>query len=280
MSVPAYLFALSSMFLWAILAWLGLVLSKVPPFLLVGLSLMIGSVPALFRIRKWRVPIQTLALGVYGLFAYHFCLFTALRWAPPLEANLLNYLWPLLMILLSPIFLKGYRLHRYHILGALLGFGGAVLILSAGRGLAFSAEYRWGYLLALAAAFIWSSYSVLCKRIPPFPTAAIGLFCLVSGILSLGCHFLLEDRYHLTAAEWPWLLLLGLGPMGAAFFLWDAALKAGDPRIIGALSYLMPLLSTTVLLLSGRAQFSLQTLGAMILIFSGAVFGSLKRRRF
>jgi hypothetical protein len=46
---------------------------------------------------------------------------------------------------------------------------------------------------------------------------------------------------------------MGLGPLGAAFFLWDMALKRGDARQIGILSYLTPLGSTALLLLvSGR----------------------------
>ena len=97
--------ALGAIFLWATLAPLGVALSHVPPFLLTGLALLVGSLVALplsgFRLSGWRVSLSTLALGVYGLFGFHFLLFIALRHAPPVQANLVNYLWPLLMVVLG-----------------------------------------------------------------------------------------------------------------------------------------------------------------------------------
>ena len=84
--MSANLLALGAVALWGSLAALGVALSHVPPFLLTGLSLLIGSLIALplsrFDWRRWRVPPATLALGVYGLFCYHFLLFIALRHAP------------------------------------------------------------------------------------------------------------------------------------------------------------------------------------------------------
>ena len=94
----ANLYALGAIALWATLASLGVSLRHVPPFLLTGLALVIGSVPAWPLMRQWKVPGTTLALGIYGLFGFHFLLFIALRHAPPVEANLVNYLWPLLIV--------------------------------------------------------------------------------------------------------------------------------------------------------------------------------------
>jgi drug/metabolite transporter (DMT)-like permease len=107
LGVSATLLALGAIALWATLASLGVALAHVPPFLLTGLALVIGSVPAWPLARQWRVPASTLALGVYGLFGFHFLLFIALRNAPPVEANLVNYLWPLLIVVLAPLFLPG-----------------------------------------------------------------------------------------------------------------------------------------------------------------------------
>ncbi|MGI9134252.1 MAG: DMT family transporter [Rhodoferax sp.] len=260
--MKANLYALGAIALWASLATLGMSLSHVPPFLLTGVALLVGSflsVPlARFDLDHWRVPGSTLLLGVYGLFGYHFLLFMALQHAPPVEANLVNYLWPLLMVVLAPVLLRAMRLRAAHVLAALLGFAGAaVTILGAqgtASGAAAAANTAWGYAAALAAALVWSSYSLLCQRVQPFPTAAIGLFGLVSGLLSLLCHWALEPSIALDSHDWLLLVALGLGPLGAAFFLWDKALKLGDARQIGILSYLTPLASTSLLLLfSGRA---------------------------
>jgi drug/metabolite transporter (DMT)-like permease len=220
---------------------------------------------------QWRIPARTLALGIYGLFAYHFLLFIALRYAPPVEANLVNYLWPLFIVVLAPVVLPGVALRVPHVLAALLGFGGAALAIAGGREL--SGTLAWGYLPALAAAFIWATYSLLTKRVAAFATTAIGLFGLVSGALSLLCHALLEPSTTLTPQDWMLLAVLGLGPLGGAFFMWDKALKLGDARHIGILSYITPLASTALLMLVSGRSFSWSIGAATALIICAAIMG-------
>jgi drug/metabolite transporter (DMT)-like permease len=280
--MPANLYALGAIALWALFASLGVSLKHVPPFLLTGVALLIGSALALpFVLRdrtQWKIPVATLALGVYGLFGFHFLIFIALRHAPAVEANLVNYLWPLFMVVLAPLFLRGVQLRTVHVAAALLGFAGAAIaILGASNGAA-TGGWSWGYVPALGSAFIWASYSLLTKRVPAFPTAAIGLFGLVSGVLSLLCHWALEPAATLSAQDALLLAVMGLGPLGAAFFLWDKALKLGDARQIGILSYLTPLGSTALLMLvSGRAlSWSIGLAAAMII--GAAVLGTRARQ--
>ncbi len=265
--------ALGAIVLWASLATLGVRLSHLPPFWLTGVALLLGSVIALplslWNPRQWRVPLSTLLLGVYGLFGFHFLLFIALRHAPPVQANLVNYLWPLGMVVMAPLFLPGLKLSTRQLLAALMGFAGAALAITGGR--ALDGGLAWGYLPALASAFVWASYSLLTQRVPPFPTAAIGLFAWVSGLLSLACHAWLEPTVSLSAQDGLWLLCMGLGPLGAAFFLWDAALKRGDPRQIGLLSFLTPLLST-VLLLWSRGESPNASIGLATALIVGAAW--------
>lgn len=272
--IPPTALALATISLWSFLAYLGVRLAHLPPFLLVGIALTIAGMASASRARSWRVPASTFAVGVAGIFGYHFLLFSALRSAPAVEANLINYLWPLLLVLLSPLYLPGYRLHRHHVLGALIGFAGAALVVTGGR-VQLDLANLPGYVYAAAAAVTWASYSLLTKRLPPFPTGAVGGFCLTAGLLSLGLHLLLEPRTMPAGTDWIFLVLLGVGPMGAAFFLWDAALKAGDPRIIGALAYLTPLLSTMVLVIIGGGVLTWSSGVAMVLIVAGASIGAL-----
>jgi drug/metabolite transporter (DMT)-like permease len=278
--VSANLFALGAIVLWASLAALGVALTHVPPFLLTGLSLLIGSLLALplsrFDWRRWRVPPATLALGVYGLFGFHFLLFIALRHAPPVQANLVNYLWPLGIVVMAPWLLPGVTLSSRHVLAALIGFAGAVLAI-LGRGNAGEVVWAWGYLPALGSAFIWASYSLLTRRVAPFETAAIGSFALVSGVLSLICHAWLEPAVVLSGRDALLITLLGLGPLGGAFFLWDAALKRGDARQIGVLSFLTPLLSTLTLLAVRGEWPSASVLMAALLIIGAAVMATRRK---
>lgn len=271
----ANLYALGAIALWALLASLGVSLRHVPPFLLTGLSLVIGSIPAWPLARQWRVPGRTVALGIYGLFGYHFLLFIALRHAPPVEANLVNYLWPLLIVVLAPVILPGMSLRPAHVIAACFGFAGAAIAILGGGGA--QGGWSWGYLPALASAFIWSTYSLGTRRVTPFPTAAIGLFGLVSGLLSLACHWFLEPRVALSSQDWTLIAIMGLGPLGAAFFLWDKALKLGDARHIGILSYITPLASTTLLMLVSGSAFTWSIALSAAMIIGAALAGTRAR---
>jgi drug/metabolite transporter (DMT)-like permease len=272
-SSRATLLALGAIALWASLATLALRLREVPPFLLVAISLLLGALVGARRLTARGLRPGVLLLGVYGLFAYHLCLFLALRRAPAVEANLLNYLWPLLIVVLAPLFLRGVALRPRHVVGAALGFAGAALLVTGGR-LGFDARNLPGHALAVAAALIWSTYSLLTKRVGSFPTSAVASFCLASGLLSLALHLALEPRYVPRPAELPWLVLSGLGPMGAAFYLWDRAMKDGDARVIGTLAYLTPLLSTLLVAATGHGRLGPLSLAAMALIVGGAVVGT------
>ena len=285
--MKAQLFALGAIALWVSVASLGVLLKHLPPFLLTGLSLLIGGLLAVPQVLRdppqWRIPLSTLALGIYGLFGYHFMLFMALRLAPAVEANLINYLWPLLMVVLAPVLLKKMSLRPIHLGAALLGFGGAALAIPGAANPVDalpspgSADRVAGYLAALAAAFMWSSYSLLTQRVAAFPTAAIGLFALVSGLLSLLCHWALEAPTSLSLRDGLLLALMGLGPLGGAFYLWDKALKLGDARQIGILSYLTPLGSTAMLILVTGRQWSWSIALAALMIMLAALLGTRAR---
>lgn len=276
MGLTASLLALGAVLLWSFLAYLGARLTLLPPLLVVAIALCISGLLSAARFQQWKVPIRTFAVGVGGIFGYHFLYFSAFKHAPAIEVNLMNYLWPLSIVLLSPLFLPGYKLQFHHLLGAVSGLAGAGLIITGGR-LSLDLQNLDGYLLAGGAALTWACYSLMTKRLPPFPTEAIGGFCLASSILSFIVYFPTGRLFGyplLNASQWLSLFLLGIGPMGAAFFLWDAALKRGDPRIIGSLAYLTPLTSTLILVLVAGKTLTLVSAFAMLLIIGGAVIGS------
>jgi drug/metabolite transporter (DMT)-like permease len=283
MPLSAVILALATIAIWSFLAYFGSNLNHLPPLFLVGIALCVGGLLSVFQLRSWRVPLKTFAVGIYGLFGYHFLLFTAFKLAPTIQANLMNYLWPLLIVLLSPVILRGYRLRLHHLLGALMGLAGAALIVTGGR---FSLDMKNipGYLCAGAAAFVWATYSLLTKRLTPFSTGAVGGFCFFSGLLSLLVYFILTPSFEvfhiLSSRDWLFLLLIGAGPLGSAFYTWDAALKRGDPRIIGSLSYLTPLSSTLILVFMGGKSMDWTSGLAMVLIIAGALVGSMEILRF
>jgi drug/metabolite transporter (DMT)-like permease len=279
--VKADLLALGAVVLWASLASLALQLSEVPPLLLTGIGLLIGSSLAIplsrFRLlESWKVAPATLLMGVFGLFGYHLALFFALQNAPAAEANLINYLWPVGIVLLTPLLLPGFRILPRQLIAAGIGFTGAAFAILGQQtvpGTASSQAFPLlGYLAAFAAAGVWSTYSVLTRRRPSFKTAAVGLFALVSGLLAVGLHWLLEEPYYWQQQDLIWIILLGFGPLGLAFYLWDAALKIGDPIRIGIISFLTPLLSTTgVLLVQQRPLSAALAISALLIVGAGVI---------
>lgn len=263
--------------LWALLALFTVGSAPTPPFLLNTLCFAMGGTLGLIwaattgAFGKLRaVPLRVYFFGTLGLFGYHALYFSALRLAPAAEAGLIAYLWPLLIVVFSG-FLPGERLLAGHLVGALMGFAGAALIITGG-GTGFAAEHAAGYGLALLCALTWSSYSVLSRLVGGAPTVTVAVFCLGAALLSLPLHLLFETTIlPSTTLGWASIIGLGLGPVGLAFFVWDIGVKRGDIQLLGTSSYAAPLLSTLVLVLSGVAAPSLTLLWAAILITSGAL---------
>jgi drug/metabolite transporter (DMT)-like permease len=268
--IPA---ALGAILLWSTLATFGVALAHLPPLFLTGCALSIGALPGVTHFRQWRVPASTLLLGVGGLFGFHFLLFLALRYAPPVEANLVNYLWPLLIVLLTPLLLPGWRLRPVHIVAAGIGFAGAAHAIGAAPA-AFTQAATLGFLFAAGSAVVWACYSLLTRRVAPFSSWAIGGFALASGLLALACHVMFEAPATLREDDAWLLLLLGLGPMGSAFYLWDIAMKRGDPRVIGVLAYATPLLSTAMLIVVTGRPLTPALAAATALVVAAAVLAS------
>ena len=272
--------------LWASLALLTAASGRVPPFQLAAMSFAIGGAVGLAAIAArdregrrrgfaaWRQPWPVWALGVAGLFGYHFAYFTALRNAPPVEAGLIAYLWPLLIVLLSAL-LPGERLEWHHVAGALAGFAGAALIVTGGDGVSLRAEHGFGYAMAFACAFVWSGYSVLSRRFGAVPTDVVAGYCLATAVLAALAHLALEETvWPASIGQWLAVAGLGLGPVGAAFYVWDHGVKRGDIQVLGALSYLAPLLSTLALVAAGLARADATVGIACALITAGAALAA------
>jgi drug/metabolite transporter (DMT)-like permease len=221
---------------------------------------------AIGEIGVMRLPALAWAHGVGGLFGYHALFFAALAWAPPAEANLLNYMWPLLVVLLSSPLL-GLRLTARHTLGVGIGLCGSILLL------AHQTDFSWqaslGYLCAAGAATTWAVYSVTARRLRSVPTKAVVGFCAATAVLAAVAHTLFEptvipDRRALAA-----VLALGIGPAGGAFLLWDCGMKNGDPRLLGSLAYAVPVASTLILGVAGLAELSASTFAAALAVVLG-----------
>lgn len=266
--------------LWATLALFTVMAEPVPPFQLTAICFAIGGLIGVVWtlagrgfgvLRELGWPVW--AIGIGGLFGYHFFYFTALRNAPPAEAGLIAYLWPLLIVLFSGL-LPGERLRLGHIVGALISFAGA-LVLLAQADLSFSGEHAVGYGAAILCALLWSGYSVGSRLVGSAPTESVALFCLATAALSTGAHLALEETVWPDGLRgWSGVMLLGLGPVGAAFYLWDIGVKKGDIQLLGTASYAAPLLSTLLLVVTGAAPATVTLAFSALLVTGGAVIAA------
>jgi drug/metabolite transporter (DMT)-like permease len=278
----ATLIGLTAILMWSLLAALTVATGKIPAFQLAAMTFAIGAVvgglgwfgrpDAIGALRQ--APLAWI-VGVGGLFGYHALYFLALRFAPPAEAGLLNYLWPLLIVLFSS-FLPGERLAPHHIIGALLGLADTVLLLTGGNLSGFAEGQLPGLLAAFIAAFVWAIYSVMSRRLKSVPTDAVAGFCAATAALAALVHMLIEDTvWPETTAQWLAVIALGIGPVGAAFYTWDIGMKRGDIRVLGAASYATPLLSTSFLILAGFAKASVSIAIAAVLIAGGGLIAAM-----
>ncbi|WP_439574210.1 aromatic amino acid exporter YddG [Phreatobacter sp.] len=269
--------------LWGLLALFTAASGRVPPFQLTAMTFAIGGGLGLAVVATRPDGLKLLAQppvvwlhGIAGLFGYHALYFTALRHAPAAEANLLNYLWPLLIVLFSA-FLPGQRLKPHHVAGALLGLAGTVVLIAArgGLGAGFEAGHALGYAAAAGCALVWAIYSVTARLLPAVPTGAVAGFCLATAVLALACHLALETTvWPDGAGQWLAVLSLGIGPVGAAFYLWDRAMKQGELQVLGAASYAAPVLSTVALVAAGFAAATAALAAAVVLIVAGSLIAS------
>src|SRR5438270_6485764 len=275
----ATLIGLTAILMWSLLAVLTVATGRIPAFQLAAMTFAIGALVGFLTwvgrpdaVKALRQPPMAWIVGVGGLFGYHALYFLALRFAAPAEAGLLNYLWPLLIVLFSSL-LPGERLAPHHILGALLGFTGTVILLLGTNGSSgFGPGHGPGLLAAFIAAFVWAAYSVMSRKLKSVSTDAVAGFCLATALLSALVHALVEVTvWPDTISQWLAITALGVGPVGAAFYAWDVGMKRGDIRVLGAASYATPLLSTAFLILAGFAATSASIAVAAVLIAGGCL---------
>ncbi|MBB1487154.1 DMT family transporter [Oceanospirillum sediminis] len=265
--------------LWGGLALLGSMTASIPAFQLLFICFSISAVIMLVRRKLSGDALMTLPslsitgwlAGITGLFGFHFFYFMALKLAPAMEVSLIVYLWPLLLTVF--VAKSGRRLQATT--GGILGFTGIALVIinsqtSSTPSLIDSQNAIYGYLFAFSCAFIWSGYSWYLSR-SPGKSDDIGWLSIVVAALSLIAHSLSEDsHWSWSASEWFGALLLGLGPVGGAFYLWDLGMRKGNQTLLASFSFAAPLITAISLALAGLNDWSTEIIIALVLVMLGA----------
>jgi drug/metabolite transporter (DMT)-like permease len=269
----------TSVTLWSFSALFISWTSDMPPFLLAALNSAIGF--AFFGL-KWltvpkqlqkalRQPKQVWALYFLAVVFYRGFYLSGLKLAPIVEANLLNYLWPLLIIVLSAL-LDKKKIPPPIYVGAVACFTGVICIgLSNKGGTGLSFEH--GHIFALVAASSWALYSVLTRRFPGAITDMIGVMHLIAVAVFSLFHIFFEAPVSLASiSPLAWIGTTGLSlAVSLGYSLWDRAMTHGDRERVATAAYFTPLMSTVWLILFAQAPMTKLIWIAAVLILGGSL---------
>lgn len=268
--------------LWASETTLITFTTAIPPIQTVALAFAAAGLlsPLLWWLTRtdplaaFRQPARVWFVTVGALVGYHACIYYATQHAPPAAAALLQGTTPLLVVIGSA-FLPSERLRWWHALGALIGFGGIMLLID--RGGADAVEYgnsRFYLAVIGVAAAMWGLYSVLSRLLPDVPSSALGVFYLAAALVSGAGHLALEAWVTPTPGEFAAIAALGILPMGIAVVLWDNGMKRGDLQALGAFANVEPLIGAVFAALFAGAAIGAELVWSGVLVICGATLAS------
>lgn len=233
---------------------------------------------------------RMILLGAAGIFPYTALYYLAFALAPEAagEVNIINYLWPVWVLVFSVILLKE-PLAWSRILSVILGFLGVYLLVSGGRLVRFQVQNWKAYLCAAAGAAFWGLFSVLSKRQGREPLPALFLYSLgsLACFAAVACAAALGSLLPAARLAPPappspraWLLLLALGggANGLGYLCWISALRGAEAAHLAVLAYLTPLAALLYLAAFRGAPVRPLQLACLALILTGPLLEKLLRR--
>ena len=209
-------------------------------------------------------------LGFLGLFLYSAFFYYGLARMTSQEACILNYLWPLMIVLFScPIL--GEPLTRRKLLAVGLSFGGVVLVMAGGASTEnFSAEKILGALSCIIAAACYGLFSVLNKRRRLNQKLAMMIIWATTAACAFVAGFFFEQWTLPGVRQIIGLLWLGVMINAVAYLTWALALeKTSNTARTANLAYLVPILAIFISTFVAGEELSLTVIPALILILVG-----------
>jgi len=226
------------------------------------------------------IPKTTLAkLCLYGLFSYlYYAFYTAsLKSIPASEASMLNYLFPVLIVLLAVI-IEREKLTwpKMFLLGT--GLAGTFLIVTSGSIAGFVLTNAAGDLLAVLGAFSWALFTVLGKRDRTPLFASIFVYVVVSFVCSAVSLFLFSEW---TVPEPPVLagiVWLSLSNIVFAYFIWFRILQMAPVALVSGMSYITPFVTLMfIFVLLGERVTLVQGAGFLLIMAGVLLYRRLER---
>lgn len=274
----------------ALLFWAGSgvyasVVVNIPTFEVLSIAFLVSfSVTAILLTyrKQWhkvKQPLLLWVIGMLGVFGNDALFIAAFKHAPAAQADLINYLWPIFIILFAG-FLPSEKFSAKYIIAAIFGFMGIFVVITNGGHLNnFESKYWLGYLFAFLEAVIWSIYTIVARHYKNTPSAMVGMYCGCSLILALVAHFGFESTVIPSTLELLVMVVIGLTAQGSAYFLWDYGIKKGNFKLLSVLSYANPIIGISLLIITGRSHYTSYLLIATLLITFGGIIGELSFKK-
>lgn len=266
----------AAVFIWSMTAPIVASAVGVDPFLYVGLGDGVGALVfvAMWIVRRHNplpelrtVPIWLYLLGIIGIGGHNLTWVAALQQAPPLEATLIIYTWPLLVVVLTTITL-GQRFRWFHAAAGALGLAGIVALL-LGKGLAVGAfHFMPGHFWAVISAVTWAVFSAMAARYPSRSSNFLGVIFGASALIN-GSIWLFA--LGAPAAPVRSVLIVASASIffALAYAMWDFGMKQGNAQLIGVVSFLTPVLTAIYLVVLGIAELTPYLVLSLLLVVSG-----------
>ncbi len=285
----AYLFTALAILFWATAASaFKIALAQVSPFVLLfysaffSLLILGGVLVAQKKLRLLKAGpsfwIHSALAGFLNPFLYYFILFQAYDRLPGQVAMALNYLWPIVLMLLAIPLLRQSVSSR-QVLAILISFGGSLIIATKGQITVFSGLDGPGVALALGSTVIWALFWLINTRDKHDPVLKLFGGFVFGAFYSLLPMLITEGfvvpQFMATAA----LLYIGAFEMGFTFVLWLSALKYAERAAqVGQLIYITPFLSLLFLWLIIDEAIYLSTVAGLVLIVGGIMLNQKKKK--
>jgi len=272
--------ALGAVLLWATWPTLATWAQPAPPFLIfalgsaVGFAVSLALASARGEARTFlRIPPRTLLLVAGGLLVNNVLYLMAMPRIGPAEANVVSYLWPILLVLIASRMDRS-RITRGQWLGIATAFAGASLAIGPSFARGFD---PLGVLLAFASGLTFAVYAAIRSRATE-TRDVIGPSMGLMTLLAMGLHLAFETTPQLAWQQLLAIAAIGVLPLTLSNALWDMASRTGQLATISGLAYLTPLVGLLLLALFGAATVSWGTAAGAGLIVAGALAASRTRR--
>ena len=216
-------------------------------------------------------------LGLLGTYIYYLFLYLGYSRSSGMEVLVIQYTWPILIVVLSVFILKE-RLDMRKGLAILLGFVGVVLVLTRGEITQINVSDPAVISLVALGAGCFALFSVLSKRVTREALGVVAVYFLVATFASLGSMLALSEFALPQAGDLLPILLNGVLVNGFSYVFWTLALRSAEASYLAPFTFITPVLSAVYLIVFFREPFVIAYGIGLVLVVAGGLINTAGRR--